>query len=301
MVTFIDKLREREDLVTNGTSACKGCGGEMLLRRTLKIAGPNSICIIPPGCMAGAGSIGWDETSGMKIPVTLSLLTNTASFAAGVSRYYQKIGREDVNVIAFAGDGATADAGFQALSGACERNEKILYVCYDNEGYMNTGYQRSSTTSEGSRTSTTPIGKLHKGKPEPSKFLPLIMLMHNPEYMATASPSNMNDFVKKVEKGVEASKRGFAYLHLFAPCPTGWGYKSEESIEFARNAVKSNIFPLIEYENGKLEVRKNPNPMKVKEFINGIKKYRHMDESAIELLQETTDHRMEILSKLEDK
>lgn len=223
MATFIDKLREKEDMVTEGISACKGCGGEMILRRALKIAGPNSVCIIPPGCMAGAGSIGWDDTSGMKIPVTLSLLTNPASFAAGVSRYYQQIGRPDINILAFAGDGATADAGFQSLSGACERNEKILYICYDNEGYMNTGYQRSSTTSEGSRTSTTPVGNVNKGKPEPSKNLPLIMMMHNPEYLATASPSNMNDFVKKVERALEASKRGFAYLHVFAPCPTGWG------------------------------------------------------------------------------
>lgn len=298
MATFIDKFRENEDLVTPGTSACKGCGGEMLMRRALKLAGKNTICVIPPGCMAGAGSIGWDDTSGMKIPITLSLLTNPASFMAGISRMYQRRGREDVNMIVFAGDGATADAGFQALSGAAERGEKMVYICYDNEGYMNTGYQRSSTTSLGSRTSTTPIGSVHQGKNEQSKFLPLIMLMHHPEYMATASPSNMNDFTKKMEKALEASKRGFAYLHLFAPCPTGWGYETDQSIQYARDAVRANFFPLIEYENGKLTVNEVKNPMPISEFIEGIKKFRHVDEETAEALQTRVDQRLQTLKKL---
>lgn len=297
-MTYIDTFREAEDLVTPGMSACQGCGAEMLLRRVLKIAGNNTIIGIPPGCMAGAGVIGWDTSSGMKIPIHIPLLDNTASLLTGVTNLYQRRGRKDVNIIAFAGDGATADCGFQSLSGAAERGEKMLYICYDNEGYMNTGYQRSSTSSLGSKTSTTPVGTVEKGKNQHQKYLPLIMMMHNVEYMATASPSNMADFAKKIEKGLEASKRGFAYIHLFSPCPTGWGYDSDMSVTIARNAVKSNTFPLIEYENGKLTLRDNKNPMTVAEFAKGIKKYKHLSDEAKEELQNMVDHRMRTLKKL---
>lgn len=297
-MTYIDTLRKAEDLVTPGMSACQGCGGEMLLRRTLKIAGKNTIVAIPPGCMAGAGAIGWDTKSGLKIPVHITLLDNTASFLTGVTNMYNLKERNDVNIIAFAGDGATADCGFQSLSGAAERGEKMLYICYDNEGYMNTGYQRSSTSSLGSRTSTTPVGTVEQGKNEQQKYLPLIMMMHNVEYVATASPSNMMDFTKKIKKGLEASKRGFAYIHLFAPCPTGWGYAPNMSIEIARNAVKSNLFPLFEYENFKLNLIKNKKPITAAEFAKGIKKFRHLSDESIEQLQNMADNRIKILEKL---
>ncbi len=297
-MNYIDTFREAEDLLTPGTSACKGCGAEMFLRRVLKIAGKNTIAVIPPGCMAGAGSIGWDRLSGMKIPTTMTLLDNTASFLTGVSKIYERKGREDVNIIAFAGDGATSDCGFQSLSGSAERGDKMLYICYDNEGYMNTGYQRSSTTSYGSRTSTTPVGKEIQGKGQHQKYLPLIMMMHNVEYVATASPANMADFAKKVEKGLAASKRGFAYIHLFAPCPTGWGYPSDKGVEVSRKAVRSNFFPLFEYEAGKLTLRDPRNSIAVSEFVKGIRKFRHLDDNTTEELQNIVDYRMDTLRKL---
>ena len=297
-MSYIDIFRENENLLTPGCSACKGCGGEMLLRRVLKIAGDNSVIVVPPGCMAGAGSVGWDTKSGMKIPVHMTLLDNTAAFLTGVSKMYQRRGREDVNIIGFAGDGATADCGFQSLSGAAERGDHILYICYDNEGYMNTGYQRSSTSSQGSRTSTTPVGKKLKGKAQPQKYLPLIMAMHNAEYVATATPANMADFTKKVEKGLAASKRGFAYIHLFSPCPTGWGYAPYKSIEFARNAVKSNFFPLFECEEGEFTLKDNKNPIPVAEFVKGVSKFKHLDDEMIQHLQDNVDRRMDTLRKL---
>lgn len=297
-MSYIDIFRENENLLTPGCSACKGCGGEMLLRRVLKIAGDNSVIVVPPGCMAGAGSVGWDTKSGMKIPVHMTLLDNTAAFLTGVSKMYQRRGREDVNIIGFAGDGATADCGFQSLSGAAERGDHILYICYDNEGYMNTGYQRSSTSSQGSRTSTTPVGKKLKGKAQPQKYLPLIMAMHNAEYVATATPANMADFTKKVEKGLAASKRGFAYIHLFSPCPTGWGYAPYKSIEFARNAVKSNFFPLFECEEGEFTLKDNKKPIPVAEFVKGVSKFKHLDDEMIQHLQDNVDRRMDTLRKL---
>ena len=150
-------------------------------------------------------------------------------------------GNADGTFGAAAGDGATADCGFQSLSAAAERGEKMLYICYDNEGYMNTGYQRSSTTPLGSRTSTTPLGSKISGKEQQQKYVPLIMAMHQIEYCATASPSHMKDMVEKIQKGLEASKKGFAYLHIFSPCPTGWGYGSHLSITVDRRALENNI------------------------------------------------------------
>lgn len=298
-MNYIDKLKNSKDLVTSGMSACQGCGGELCLRRVLQIAGENTVMAIPPGCMAGAGVVGWNFDNGLKVPVHIPLLDNTASFLSGVSQMYQRQGRDDVNIIAFAGDGATADCGFQSLSGAAERGEHMLYICYDNEGYMNTGFQRSSTTTKGSRTSTTPVGSVLQGKSQAKKYMPLIMAMHNVEYMATLSPSNMKDFVEKVEKGLAASKRGFAYLHIFSPCPTGWVHSSDKSIEVARKAVKSNFFPLIEFENDKLKVNvENKNPISVKEFLQLSGKFKHFTEADFEEIQQEVDARMALIRSL---
>lgn len=298
-MNYIEKLKQSKDLVTPGMSACQGCGAELLLRRTLQIAGENSIIGIPPGCMAGAGVVGWNYDNGLKIPVHIPLLDNTASFLSGVSQMYQRKGRPDVNIIAFAGDGATADCGFQSLSGAAERNEKMLYICYDNEGYMNTGFQRSSTTTKGSTTSTTPKGAASDGKEQQQKYIPLILAMHSAEYVATASPSHMADLIAKVEKGLAASKRGFAYIHMFSPCPTGWGYPMNEGISIARNAVKANLFPLWEMEDGKFKISvKNPNPMPLAEFVKGIRKFVGMTAEDLDAVQKGLEKRMRTLEAL---
>ena len=178
-MSYIDVLKQTQNVMTPGSSACQGCGGELILRRVMQIAGSNSVFAVPPGCMAGAGVDGWNFSNGCTAPIHITLLDNTAAFMSGVSEMYQRRGRTDVNIVAIAGDGATADCGFQSLSGAAERGTKMLYVCYDNEGYMNTGYQRSSTTSLGSSTSTTPAGDAINGKEQHQKYLPLIMAMHN--------------------------------------------------------------------------------------------------------------------------
>lgn len=298
-MSYIDVLKNSEDQVTPGMSACQGCGGELILRTVLKISGDKTIVGIPPGCMAGAGVVGWNYANGLKIPVHIPLLDNTASFLTGVSQMYERKGRPDVNIVAVAGDGATADCGFQSLSASAERNEKMLYVCYDNEGYMNTGYQRSSTTTKGSRTSTTPAGSVLNGKQQQQKYLPLIMAMHGIEYCATASPSHMPDFVAKVQKGLAASKKGFAYLHVFSPCPTGWAYAPEKAIEVARNAVKSNMFPLWEKgEEGFRITVANKNPIKIAEFVKGIGKFKSITDEDTESIQKMVDARMEMLYKL---
>lgn len=300
-MNYIDVLRESEDMVTPGMSACQGCGGELVLRTVLKVAGKNSIIGIPPGCMAGAGVVGWNYSNGLHIPVHIPLLDNTASFLTGLSQMYQRKGRPDVNIIALAGDGATADCGFQSLSAAAERNEKMLYVCYDNEGYMNTGYQRSSTTTKGSRTSTTPIGSVINGKQQQQKYLPLIISMHSVEYCATASPSHMADFVAKIQKGLEASKKGFAYLHVFSPCPTGWAYAPEKAISIARRAVQSNLFPLWEMDNQGYHLNfENKNSISMEEFVKGIGKFKSLTEDDIASIQNVVDQRYRLIQRICD-
>ena len=301
-MSYIDIRARAEDNVTPGMSTCQGCGGELILRTVLKLAGKNSVVGIPPGCMAGAGVVGWNYANGLKIPVHIPLLDNTASFLSGLSRIYIRNGRPDINVIGFAGDGATADCGFQSLSAAAERNEKMLYICYDNEGYMNTGYQRSSTTTKGSRTSTTPIGKKVRGKEQQSKYIPLIMAMHNISYCATASPSHMADLVSKIQKGLAASKNGFAYLHVFSPCPTGWVYDPSESIAVARKAVRSNLFPLWEEECGIFRLNvKNDSPISVSEFIDGIGKFKALTKDDINSIQNYVDDRYNMLLNICEK
>lgn len=298
-MSYLDTIATRPDQVSPGCSACQGCGAELIMRRVLQVAGENTIACIPPGCLAGAGVVGWNFDNGLKIPVHIPLLDNTASFMTGLSAMYQKMGREDVNIVGLAGDGATADCGFQSLSGAAERGEKMLYVCYDNEGYMNTGFQRSSTTSRGSRTTTTPVGTVIPGKPQSSKYLPFIMAAHNVEYVATASPSHMKDFVEKIEKGLAASKKGFAYLHVFSFCPTGWTHPSDAGIDIAKTAVKSGFFPLFEVENGSWKrTVANNNPVPVAEFVKLLRKFKHLTEDDIANLQATADARNEFLNKL---
>lgn len=174
----------------------------------------------------------------------------------------------------------------------------MLYVCYDNEGYMNTGYQRSSTTSLGSSTSTTPAGDAISGKEQQQKYLPLIMAMHNIEYCATASPSNMADLVAKIQKGLDASKRGFAYLHVLSPCPIGWKFAPSMSIEVAKKAVASNMFPLWERENGKLTLSRNPAPITVEEFIRGIGKFKKLSSEELAAIQHMVDERYALLVRL---
>lgn len=297
-MSYIDVLKETQNVMTPGSSACQGCGGELILRRVMQVAGNNSVFAVPPGCMAGAGVDGWNFSNGCTAPIHITLLDNTASFMSGVSEIYQRRGRTDVNIVAIAGDGATADCGFQSLSGAAERGTKMLYVCYDNEGYMNTGYQRSSTTSLGSSTSTTPAGAAINGKEQQQKYLPLIMAMHNVEYCATASPSNMPDLVAKIQKGLEASKRGFAYLHVFSPCPTGWKFAPDQSIEVAKKAVSSNMFPIWEKENGKFNLTANRMPITVAEFVKGIGKFKKLTDEEIAAIQSMVDERYAMLQKL---
>jgi pyruvate/2-oxoacid:ferredoxin oxidoreductase beta subunit len=227
-------------------------------------------------------------------------MTGVASSATGAARYFQRTGQE-ATVMCLTGDGCATDIGFQPLSGAAERQEKIIYLAYDNEGYMNTGNQRSSSTQLGAATTTTPVGKRTKGKPTAQKNMPMIMLMHKPVYMATATVSHMDDYVKKLQKAKEAAKEGFVYLHLFSPCPVGWRIDSSSVIEVCRTAVRTNYFPLWEAEYGKPKLTVNvANPKPISEFTKLMRKFSHLKEDGLAALQEQVDSRFKLLKTLVD-
>jgi pyruvate/2-oxoacid:ferredoxin oxidoreductase beta subunit len=294
-MSVVDLLAEREDMISPGISACVGCNVELTLRTVMKVLGPNTVLAIPPGCMGGVGVVGWNKHSGAKVPVFFPLLDNTASMLAGIRLAYDIKGR-DANIVAFAGDGATVDAGFQALSGVAERGDRIIYICYDNEGYMNTGYQRSSSTSKGSWTSTTPVSKDGRGgKRQHGKDFPMIMAMHDAAYVATASPAYIPDLVRKVEEAMKV-KEGLAYIHVYNPCLTGWGIKAEDSITVARLAVKTRFFPLYEARRRRFKITVPvPQPLPIEEFTSRIKKFSHLGPERIAELAALAEERYHFL------
>jgi len=285
---------DQPDVISPGISACIGCNVELTLRTVMKVLGKNSVLAIPPGCMGGVGVVGWDKKSGAEIPVFFPLLTNTASMLTGLRLAYKRQGRGDIHVVAFAGDGASVDAGFQALSGAAERNDRIIYICYDNEGYMNTGYQRSGSTPKGAWTSTTPYGKL-----QIKKDMPRIMADHRIPYVSTCSPAYMRDLVEKVEKA-KRNEAGFSYLHILNPCVSGWGFPPEESIEIARLSVKTRYFPLYEVVNGKYRITVDvPHSLPVSDYVSRLKKFSRISEPALAEMQELIDQQWQELKALE--
>jgi phenylglyoxylate dehydrogenase beta subunit len=290
---------EKEDLFCRGLSACHGCNSELLIRHTLRLVGPDTVVAAPPGCVPGMGTVGYNGETGAKVPIFHSLLTNTATMLAGIKRQYDRVGR-DVTVMALAGDGGTADAGFQSVSAAAERNDPILFICVDNEGYMNTGMQSSGVTPYGSWTSTTPVGGRMQGKRTEAKNLPLIMTMHNCSYVATASTAFLEDYYEKLKKAVEVAKTGMAYLHVYAPCPTGWRFPSAMTTEVCRMQVLTNFITLWEYdpEGGLRFTHPVDAPRPVRDYLALIGKYRHLSDEQVGHIQETVDAKIAQLHRM---
>ena len=272
------------DLITPGATACQGCPAELALRFTMKFFGKNTILFTAPGCLATTLQ-GLDTQVGARTACTSTLLTNVGSVMTGVSRYYKHIGKE-ANLLAFVGDGATVDVGFQALSGAAERQENFIYICYDNEGYMNTGIQRSGTTPFKAWTTTSPVGNVDHGKEQPGKNLPMLMVWHGLPYVATANVAYLEDYAKKLAKALKV-KNGMAFIHLYSPCPTGWRAPEDSAIQICRMAVETNYFPLWEAENGKLRLTHEvANPKPITEFTKLTGKFSHLNEEELEHLQQ---------------
>jgi pyruvate ferredoxin oxidoreductase beta subunit len=234
-----------EELLLPGNSSCAGCSGMLALRYTLKALGKRTIIVVPACCTSVIQ--GLYPNSALDIPTLNIAFASAAAAASGVEAALEARGVEDVTVLSWAGDGGTADIGIQALSGAADRGTNFLYICYDNEAYMNTGIQRSGATPYGMRTTTTPTGKR-----ENKKDLPMIMAAHEIEYVATACPSYPKDLYDKVTKAKEI--KGTRYIHMMTPCPTGWLYDASQTIEIGRKAVMSGVWILFEIQNGKLQL-----------------------------------------------
>ncbi len=284
---MIEIRAESKGLVSHGVSACAGCGLELILRNVLDVLGEDTIIVIPPGC--SALFCGYGNETGLKIAGLQGNLESTAAYAAGIKAGLEIQGNHHTTVLGFAGDGATLDIGIQSLSGMIERGDKVLYICYDNEAYMNTGIQCSASTPQGANTTTTPGGKV-----TPRKDLIQIAIAHGIPYAATASPAFLVDLKKKVKKAQKTD--GPSVLHIFTPCPTGWAFDPSLSIEVGRTAVETGAWILYEYENGKIKINYRPKTIKpIEEYFRLQGRFKNLSSENISSIKEQIKRRFESL------
>ncbi|MFC1554202.1 thiamine pyrophosphate-dependent enzyme [candidate division KSB1 bacterium] len=282
-----------EELVSSGHIACAGCGERLALKFALKALGRNTVIVVPASCSAVVD--GMFPTSAVSIPYIHNTFESTAAVAAGVKRGFQIQNKHDITVLAWAGDGGTYDIGLQALSAAAERNEDIVYICYDNEAYMNTGIQRSSSTPFKTWTTTTPLSK---PKIQPKKNIMDIMASHRIPYAATASIAFPEDMINKIKKAKET--KGLTFILTFTPCPTGWKSAPEDTVKLARLAVTTRIFPLYEIYNGvDYKVNKEIRINEVEEYFNIQGRFKDITEEDLKYIKENIQYDWDLLLKKE--
>jgi pyruvate ferredoxin oxidoreductase beta subunit len=300
---FKAKNLPKEELLAPGHRACQGCGEVLALRMAMKALGKNVIVCMATGCMEII-TTPYPQTA-WKVPWIHIAFENPASVASGIEsamkvlRRKGKISKKHVDILAVGGDGATSDIGLGWISGAFERGHDFTYICLDNEAYMNTGVQRSSCTPYGAMTTTSPPGKKSIGQVTWKKNVPAIAVAHNIPYVATASPAYFLDLMNKVKKA--ALVKGPAYIHIYSPCPTGWGSAPERSIEFAKLVVETRVFPLYEVIEGRyIMSRKITKPKPVQEYLKGQRRFRHLDEEHIAYIQQRVNADYEKLIRLSE-
>ena len=287
----------RSNAITSGHRTCQGCGEALGARYALdaamRAAGGTLVAVNATGCRE-VFTTPFPETS-WQIPWLHSLFGNAPAVATGLAAGLRMRGRTDVRVVAQGGDGGTTDIGFGCLSGMFERNDDVLYVCYDNEAYMNTGVQRSSATPPAARTATTPaLGDAPGNVFGTGKNLPRIAMAHNIPYVATASVSDLHDLEAKVTRAMGIG--GARYIHIFVPCPLGWGSATEDTIRIARLAVECGLFPLFEAKHGEVvSVGKIRRRVPVDDYLRLQRRYAHLfrkgaeDRPRIEAIQRMAD------------
>ena len=296
---FAPKLVDKEEYFSCGHRACQGCGEALAIRLMCKALGKDTVIANATGCMEVVSSL--YPTTAWKLPWIHVAFPNSAAVGSGVEaglkalRRKGKIADRRVKAVAIGGDGGTLDIGFQALSGAMERGHDLLYVCFDNEAYMNTGIQRSSSTPFGASTTTAPAGKQSIGNKTWKKNAPEIMVAHNVPYVATACHSYPLDFMNKVKKARQV--KGPAYIQCLSVCPTGWRCGSEVCIKMGRLAVETGVFPLYEVENGKyrmtMDMPKKRRP--VEDYIKLQGRFRHLRPDQIKSIQQRVDMEYRLL------
>lgn len=277
-----------------GHKACAGCGGSLAVRIALKVLGEKAVSVLPAGCMSAVGfnfpQLCFSNNS------IISTFAGTASMLTGVETGLRARGYNDFTAVGFAGDGGTADIGIQALSGAIDRNDNIIYICYDNEAYMNTGIQKSGLTPFGAKTTTTPAGKNIHGNVRPKKNMFEIAAAHDIPYAATASIGYLNDFIEKVRKASQI--KGTKYIHVIAPCPTGWGVTPDKTVEIAREVVDCGLWYLAEYENSGFTLNHKPKEFSsVEEYLRKQSRFRHLTDDDIKIITDSRDRKWNFIEK----
>ena len=298
MVKLSLGLREilnKHNALLSGTSACPGCPENMAMRMLGMGLGKDVVLVVVAGCSSVIQ--GNAPYNAYNLPAVNVAFAAGPATASGLARAYKQKGK-NVTVVVWAGDGGTADIGFASLSGAAERNENILYVCVDNEAYMNTGGQRSGSTPYGAITTTTPEGKKRN-----KKNLPLIMISHNVPYVATASVGYPHDYIEKLKKAKQIN--GFKYIHVLTPDPYSWLFDPSKTVEIAKLAVQTCYWPLFEYQNGKLTIsqeslhcldKRTRRPLK--DFITAQGRFRKMTDEDIKILEKYIDDMWEKLKSM---
>ncbi len=280
-----------EEFIDPANQACQGCAGSIVARIVSKALGPNIVRQEVACCGPAFGNI--------RAPsIYAEIFEGAGAMMTGLSRGFKRRGRDDITVVGIIGDGGTVDIGFQGLSAAAERNEDFIWVVYDNEAYMNTGGQRSSATTKYAYTTTTPVGELSRGKPERKKNVPLLVAAHNVPYVATASVSFPEDLIGKLQYA--QGLKGFRFIHISAPCPTGWGFNPMDTIKVGREMVLSGLWPLYEVVDGRtLRLTYKPRELKpVREVLKMQGRFRHVTDPEVEEIQgEVTEFWERLTSK----
>jgi pyruvate ferredoxin oxidoreductase beta subunit len=280
-----------EELVHPGNRACAGCGLSIIYRIGLKALGRDTILVVPPSCLTVLQ--GLYPIAATQLPCLNVTFASTAAAATGVLGALRAQGREKTTVAAWAGDGGTSDIGIQALSGACERGENFIFICYDNEAYMNTGVQRSGTTPQGVITTTTPI----RGKLQKKKEVPAIIAAHGIDYIATASAAYPLDLYDKIKKAKTIS--GPKYIHVHCPCPSGWGFDPRYTVKIGKLAVETGLYDIYEIEHGKFQLtgpsRKLENGKRkpVSEYFKTQSRFKALSAEKIQEFQKSIDEKWE--------
>lgn len=282
-----------DGLLCSGHVACAGCSEPVSVRVILNTIGKDAIGVVAPSCSAMI--CGGYPISAVQVPMFHTTLESAAASASGVKRALLARNKPDTTVFCFVGDGGTYDIGLQALSSAAERNEDILYICFDNEGYMNTGGQKSSSTPLGAVTGSTPAGKAtHK------KNMIEILAAHRVPYVATASPSHLNDLRAKIEKA--KGIRGTKVIIVFVPCVPGWGLADDAAVRTARRAVDAAVFPLFEVEDGvryRINAGRAGDEADIAPYLGEQSRYRHLDPTQVAELQAEVDFQWQLLRQRE--